>query len=95
MSPDGERWVSDQISSNGASAEIRDQSAQRLIVLGYITAVAMPPIGFILGIVVATRPSKQHSKHARWILAISIVAAIVWILIFSSGVINTTDSDFS
>ena len=38
--PDGEDWTVDYASSNGARAQVRSDSAHRLVVLGYITAVA-------------------------------------------------------
>ena len=53
-------------------------------------AVAMPPIGFGLGIVIAVRFRNLRSKHGAWIIAISILASIIWILIFTSGALNTT-----
>ncbi len=56
----------------------------------------MPPIGFGLGIAIAVRFRNVRAKHGAWIIAISIVAAIVWILILSSGTLNssTTTSDY-
>jgi hypothetical protein len=93
--PDGERSSADHISSNGARAHIRSESAFRLVVLGYITAITMPVIGFILGIVVATRPAKAMSKHGAWIIVVSIIASIVWILILTSGVLAITNDDLS
>ena len=93
--PDGEHWTVDYASSNGATANVRSDSARRLVVLGYITAVAMPLIGFILGIVVATRPGKPNSKHGAWIIVLSIIASIVWILVFRSGVLTATSNDLS
>jgi hypothetical protein len=48
--PDGERWRADYVSSHGATADVRNERAVRLVVLGYITAVALPLIGLILGI---------------------------------------------
>jgi hypothetical protein len=61
------------------------ETAGGLVVVAYITAVLMPLIGFILGIVVATRPSKVTSKHGAWIIVISIVAFIVWLAIALNG----------
>jgi len=39
------------------------QTAGALVVVGYVTAAVLPLIGFILGIVVATRPVRATSKH--------------------------------
>jgi uncharacterized membrane protein len=83
------------VSSNGASASARDGAAQRLVALGYITAVAMPLVGLIVAIVVMTRTGSTYSRHARWMIVLSIIATIVWILIFTSGVINTSTNDLS
>ena len=71
----------------------RDLGAERLVVLGYITAVAMPLIGLVLGIWLATRLGRNQAKHGPRIVVISLVATVVWILIFTSGVINTTNPD--
>ncbi len=93
--PDGEPWTADYASSNGATANVQSDSIRRLVVLGYITAFAMPLIGFILGIVVVMNPAKASSKHGPRIIAISIVASIVWILILSSGALTATSTDIT
>jgi general stress protein CsbA len=69
---------------------VQSESIQRLVVLGYITAVAMPPVGLVLGIVLVIRLTGPESKHGVWIIAISIVALVVWLLLLASGVVNTT-----
>jgi hypothetical protein len=97
--PDGERMIAEYVSSNGASGGARanawSDSARRLVVLGYITAVAMPLIGFILGIVIIARLNKPISKHGAWIIVVSIVASIVWVLVFTSGALNPTSSELN
>jgi hypothetical protein len=93
--PNGKDWTVDYTSSNGATAKARSDSDYRLVVLGYITAVAMPLIGFILGIVVATRPNKANSKHGAWIIGLSIVGSILWLVVFKSGVLTSTTNDLS
>lgn len=55
-------------------------------------AVSMPPIGFGLGVVIAIRFSDLRSNHGAWIIVISIVASVVWVLIITSGALNTTDT---
>lgn len=70
------------------SAHISPESIQRLVALGYITAVAMPPVGFIVGIVLALRLSRPDSKRGIWIIAVSVIAAIVWLLALATGVFN-------
>ena len=71
----------------------RDLRAERLVVLGYITAVAMPLIGLVIGIVLATGLPGARSKHGVRIIILSIIATAVWVLIFTSGVVNTTNDD--
>jgi hypothetical protein len=94
-SPDQERWTAEYVSSNGSTSKLRAESLRRFVVLGYITAVAMPPIGFVLGIVIATRPTKTYSKHGLWIIGISVIASIVWIVVLASGVFAVTNNDLS
>jgi hypothetical protein len=94
-SPDQERWTTDYVSSNGSASKAKSESIRRLVVLGYITAVAMPVIGVILGIVVATRPIKAYSKHGVWIIVVSVLASVVWIVVLASGVFAVTNNDLS
>lgn len=66
------------------------ESAGGIVTVGYILAVLMPLIGFILGIVVATRPVKTTSKHGAWIIVVSVGAFIVWIAILAQGASTAT-----
>jgi hypothetical protein len=66
----------------------------RFVVLAYITAVSMPPIGFFMGIAFALRSSKVGSKHAPWIIAVSVIASVVWALIIAGGALSTPNTDF-
>lgn len=93
--PDGDQWTVDYVSSNGGKAAVRRESADRLIVLGYITAVAMPLIGFIVGIAVLTRPAKANSRHGALIIVVSIIASVAWILVFTSGALTATSNDLN
>ena len=92
---DNERWVAESLSTNGVTADVWSDSARRLLVLGYITAVTLPLIGLVLGIVIANRPTKANSKHGAWIIVVSIIASIVWILIIASGVFKLTSNDIN
>jgi hypothetical protein len=94
-SPDQERWTDEYVSTNGSTSKLRSESVRRLVVLGYITAVAIPVIGFILGIVVLTRPNKAYSKHGLWIIGVSVIASIVWVVVLASGVFAVTNNDLS
>ena len=80
--------------NDAAPPDVLSESLRRLVVLGYITAVAIPPIGFILGIVIAVR-RRAASKHGVAIVTVSIVAAVIWVLLLSSGVLTSTSSDTS
>jgi hypothetical protein len=70
-------------------------SIQRLVVLGYITAVAMPPVGLILGLVLAIRLDRPYSKRGLWIIALSVVATGVWVLALATGLLNPNSQDSS
>jgi len=93
--PDDRQWTVEYVSSNGATADVRSDRAHRLVVLGYITAVALPLIGLVLGIFVATRGTKATSKHGLWIIVVSIVASVAWILVFTSGLLTETNNDLA
>jgi hypothetical protein len=81
-------------SRNGASDRAWNQSFLRLVVVSYILAVAMPPLGFILGVVVAVRGARVNSRHGLWIILVSVVAAGVWALVIASGALSSTNNDF-
>jgi len=93
--PEDNHWTVEYISSNGAATTPRSERAHRLVVLGYITAVALPLIGLVLGIFIATRPTKAISKHGFWIIVVSILALIAWVLVFTSGLLTETNSDLA
>jgi uncharacterized membrane protein len=90
--PNGKPWTGEYASSNGATANIRGEGQSRLVVLGYITAFALPLLGLLLGIVVVTRPDRR-ARHGRWIIGISIVASVIWALVFASGVLTSSTND--
>ena len=66
---------------------------QRLVVTGYIVALAMPPLGFGIGLVLMLS-ARLRSKHAVWIVLVSIFAAILWALLISSGALNATNQGY-
>ncbi len=86
-------WTSEPPSSNGTLSSAIRQTTMRLVVLSYISAIAIPPLGLILGVVVVTRPLKQVSRHGKWIIGLSIVAGIIWFLIFNSGTLLSSGND--
>lgn len=91
--PNGKPWTSDYVSSNGATAHARREMPSRLVVLGYITAFALPLLGLFLGIVCVTRPNEATARHGRWIIGISIIASVIWALVFASGALTSTTND--
>jgi hypothetical protein len=76
------------------SPKVAGESIQRLVVLGYITAVAMPPVGLIMGIVLAVRLTKPSARQGLWIIVVSIVAVIGWVIAVATGLLdpNSTTS---
>jgi hypothetical protein len=86
--------VNDSPSRNGASGQAWSQSFLRLVVVSYILAVAMPPLGLVLGFVVLGRGRRVHSRHGLWIILLSVIAAGVWVAIIASGAFTTTNPDF-
>lgn len=68
---------------------------QRIVALGYITAIAIPPVGLIVGIVIARRSRQPLARHAIWIIVISLIATVVWVAVFASGAISATDNTVS
>jgi hypothetical protein len=92
--PNDRPWAADYPSRNGGSAEGASRGWSRLLVLAYITAISIPPLGLALAIVVAVRPGGRGRSHAVWIALLSVVTAVVWVLILTSGAFNTTSTDF-
>jgi hypothetical protein len=60
-----------------------EQGIDRLVVLGYVCALGMPPLGLILAVISARRPANR--KHAVAIILVSLIASIVWVLIIRAG----------
>lgn len=79
---------------NGRDPQGPSARAYRFVVLAYIVAFSMPPIGLILGIILAVRFDRPVSKHGVWVIALSVVAALVWIAIVAGGALDTTSTDF-
>jgi hypothetical protein len=85
---DGEQWT-DSYSGAGppppepepmaASAPGERTANMGLVIAGYIFAVLIPLVGFILGVVAATRPQKQISKHGVWIIVVSVIVTVLYL----------------
>jgi hypothetical protein len=66
-------------------------TTERLVVLAYILAAAMPPFGLAIGIGLGAR---GRSKHWAWIVLVSIVAAGIWAVIIGSGALSSTNEGY-
>jgi hypothetical protein len=85
---------SDSVSSNnGSRSRSREVTTQRLVVVGYILALAMPPLGFAIGLVLMLSAGVR-SKHGVWVVLVSLVAAVVWGLMISSGALTATNQGY-
>ena len=81
---------------NGAEAptEVAPERSQEpdrdrpraLIIVGYVTAVFIPIVGFILGIVAVTRRNKWASKHGVWIIVVSVVFFAIGVAVITSSI---------
>jgi uncharacterized membrane protein YhaH (DUF805 family) len=89
---DGQAWT-DSYQRKGLAAKDGGEMVG-LIVVSYLLAVFMPLIGFILGIVVVTRPAKATSRHGAWIIVLSIVAFLVWVAILASHANTATTTTY-
>jgi hypothetical protein len=70
-------------------------NARQIVALGYITAIAMPMIGLVIGIVILLRAGKPASKHGVWIIVVGIIASLLWVLIIASGVLKLTAQELN
>jgi hypothetical protein len=68
-------------------------TTQRVVVVGYILAVAMPPLGVAAGLVLMLSP-RVRSKHGVWVVLASIVGAVIWALLIRSGALTATNQGY-
>jgi MFS family permease len=71
---------------------MRNEGALRMVVASYILAIAMPPVGAIMGILVATRLGQPYSKHWKWIILVCVVAGAIWAVIIGNGALSTNNN---
>jgi hypothetical protein len=78
---DGKKWTDNRqpIRASGGSGE-KEQEASGTIVVGYILAIIIPIVGFIIGL---TQINKN--RHGVWVVVVSVVAFVVWIAIWSAS----------
>ena len=92
--PDDVDSSADPAAQNGAVPTARNASIYRTVVLAYILAVSIPPVGVIMGAAIAIRFGTPTSRHGVLIIAVSIAAAVVWAAIIAGGALNTPSTDF-
>jgi len=69
-------------------ANLSSERIQQLLVLGYITGVVMPPVGFVIGLLLRLRLAKPDAGRGTWVMALSVIAAIVWVVALATGLFN-------
>lgn len=79
--------------NNGSRPYTHPTALQRAVVLGYILAVALPPLGFATGLVLLLAP-RLRSKHGAWIVVLSIAAGVVWALLIGAGALKDTNQGY-
>jgi hypothetical protein len=79
------------VKRSGASAD--PVVITRLVVVGYILAFSLPPLGFGFGIVL-TFAKSVRSKHGPWIALLSIVGGVIWAVLISGGALTATNQSY-
>jgi hypothetical protein len=79
--------------NNGSRPHSEQITIQRLLVVGYILAVAMPPVGFAIGLGVMLS-ARVRSRHGAWIVLVSIGAAVIWAVMISAGALKDTSQGY-
>jgi hypothetical protein len=93
--PEDARWPGESGSPrSGEDVGVNRPGVYRMVVVAYIIAFSMPPIGFLLGLILAVRYGKPTSRHGIMIIGVSIVAGIIWAAIIAGGALNTPTTDF-
>jgi hypothetical protein len=71
------------------------RSAELLVVVGYVTAVMLPVVGLVLGIVCLTRVREPSTRvHGVWIVVLSAVATVAWLALLGE-IEETLDHGFA
>ena len=93
---DGEKWTDSYakedpqpavVQPTPSSVERDGEKAGTFEIVGYIMAVLIPFVGFIMGIIGAA----QRRKHGVWIIVVSVVAFVIWLALISASY-DTTSS---
>ncbi len=78
---DGKKWTESRQPIR--AGDQKEQDASGVIIAGYIFAVLLPLVGFIIGL---TQINK--SRHGIWVVVASVVAFMIWLAIFSGDAAN-------
>lgn len=78
--------------SNGAASNAQNAGPRRLVVLAYIVAISIPPLGVILGIVLILRSGGRHTAHGVAVVVLSVIVSVLWVVFLTSGAFNTPSS---
>ena len=62
-----------------------------LVIVGYITAVVIPIVGLIIGIVLAARPDRRVSRHGVRIVVASITVGIIAAVVITASIHNAVE----
>jgi hypothetical protein len=73
---DGSKWTENRSQLRTG----KEQKADGVIVVGYILAVLMPLIGFIIGL---TQINKN--RHGLWVVVVSIAAFLIYLLLIAGA----------
>jgi Protein of unknown function (DUF2510) len=83
---DGARWTENRSPVGPvATPDGKEQHASGTIVAGYIFAVLMPLVGFIIGLTQINR-----SRHGLWVVVASVAAFVLWVALISASVESST-----
>jgi hypothetical protein len=78
---DGSAWTDSRESrAPTTSTPDKQQNADGTIIAGYVLAILMPLIGFIIGLTQINR-----NRHGIWVVVVSIAAFFIWLSIIASG----------
>jgi triphosphoribosyl-dephospho-CoA synthetase len=67
--------------------------ASRLVIAGYVLAVAMPIAGFVIGVILVNRSEARTVKQGLWMIALSVVATFVLFVILIVSMHTTLGED--
>jgi hypothetical protein len=81
---DGEQWTAERQQVGPEVTAARRSERQRgswLVVCGYVAAILLPLLGVVLGIIVATRPSRPRTRQGIQIIVLSLVVGATAVLL--------------